>query len=456
MYFERFYDLGLAHASYLVGCQKTGEAIVIDASRHTQTYHQAAQAQGLRIVAVTETHIHADYLSGSRQLAQETGAKMFLSGEGGADWTYQFARPEDVFVHDGDIIPIGNLTLKVLHTPGHTPEHISFLLTDPPASQVPVGAFTGDFIFVGDVGRPDLLERAAGFRDTMKKGAQQLYRSLQKFASLPDSIQIWPAHGSGSACGKALGAMPQTVLGYEKTSNWALQVTSEEDFVEKVLEGQPEPPFYFAMMKKLNKEGPPLLDGSMPPQGQAEKLGSGLPWLVDLRGAEAFAEGHLAGSLFLPNGTALVTWAGWLLPYDQPFSLLLRDSDQTQEAVRSLRSIGLDAIEWIFTEEQLNDLDVLRVTSQRLRPEEVDLERESLIDVRSLSEREAGHLPGARHIFLGYLANHLEDLPERPVLHCRSGLRSLIASSLLERAGKSPRDILGGYEALQSLQLQSL
>ena len=240
MYLKRFYDENLAHASYLVGCQASGEAVVIDAGRDVRPYLGDAEAQGLKIVAVTETHIHADFLSGSRQLAQETGAKMYLSKEGGADWQYQFASENDVMVGDGDVIKIGNLTLDVMHTPGHTPEHISFILTDHPASEKPIGAFTGDFVFVGDVGRPDLLEKAAGLKDTMKKGAVDLFHSLKRFKELPDHLQIWPAHGAGSACGKALGAVPSSVLGYEKIANWAFKITAEEEFVDAILDGQPK------------------------------------------------------------------------------------------------------------------------------------------------------------------------------------------------------------------------
>jgi hydroxyacylglutathione hydrolase len=259
MYLRRFYDEGLAHASYLVGCQASGEAIVIDPARDTAPYHEDARDQGLNITGVTETHIHADYLSGTRQLAQETGARMYLSGEGGEDWSYQFASPRDTIVRDGDLIEIGKLTLKVLHTPGHTPEHLSFLLTDHPASEQPIGIFTGDFVFVGDVGRPDLLEKAAGVAGTMEAGARRLFQSLKRISQLPDHLQIWPAHGAGSACGKGLGSVPSSVLGYEKMVNWAFRITDQEEFVREVLAGQPEAPKYFAEMKRANKVGPDTL-----------------------------------------------------------------------------------------------------------------------------------------------------------------------------------------------------
>jgi hydroxyacylglutathione hydrolase len=451
MYLQRFYDDGLAQASYLVGCQATGEAIVIDPARHTAPYHEAARAQGLRITAVTETHIHADYLSGTRQLAHEAGAPMYLSGEGGEDWSYQFAGPQDKIVRDGDVIAIGNLTLKVLHTPGHTPEHLSFLLTDHPASDQPIGVFTGDFVFVGDVGRPDLLERAAGMAGTMEAGGRRLFQSLKKFSQLPDHLQIWPAHGAGSACGKGLGSVPSTVLGYEKLANWAFRIADEEEFVREVLAGQPEAPKYFAEMKRANKVGPALLaEGVAPPRGGADELGEHLQkghLLVDLRGVEAFASGHLPGSLFLPPGKPLVTWGGWLLSYREPFALLLADQAQMDEALRALRSIGLDQVSAVFLPEVLEGRE-LRV-SQRLRADDVSWDQEFVLDVRSALEYEDGHLSGAHHIHLGHLAEHLDEVPDSPVVHCKSGLRSLIASSVLERAGKNPRDVLGGYTAIR-------
>ncbi len=186
-----------------------------------------------------------------------TGAELYLSDEGDEDWQYQFPH---IGLKHGDKIQVGNLTLNILHTPGHTPESISFLLTDHPATDKPVMIFTGDFVFVGDIGRPDLLEKAAGIIGTQEKAARQIYESIQYFATLPDYIQVWPGHGAGSACGKSLGAVPSSTVGYEKIRNWAFQYENDEEgFVEYLLEGQPEPPKYFAMMKYLNKVERPLL-----------------------------------------------------------------------------------------------------------------------------------------------------------------------------------------------------
>jgi len=251
MYFQHVYDKSLAQASYFIGCQKEGVAIVIDPKRDVDTYLEIAKQNNMKITHVAETHIHADFLSGSRELAALTGAKMYLSDEGGEGWLYEFPH---VGLKDGSTFHVGNLKFEVFHTPGHTPESISFLLTDVPASEKPVMFFTGDFVFVGDVGRPDLLEEAAGIKGTKEVGAKQMYKSIERFRALPDYIQVWPGHGAGSACGKALGAVPSTTVGYEKVRNWALQYDSNEPgFVKYLLEDQPEPPKYFAMMKKLNK-----------------------------------------------------------------------------------------------------------------------------------------------------------------------------------------------------------
>src|SRR5690606_44763 len=226
MYFQHIYDKSLAQASYFIGCQKAGVAAVIDAKRDVDTYLDIAKANNMKITHILETHIHADFLAGSRELAALTGAELYLSAEGGEGWTYEFPHHG---LKDGDEIKLGNLIFKVLHTPGHTPESISFLLTDTPASMEPVMIFTGDFVFVGDVGRPDLLEKAAGIMGTKEEGAEQMYQSLEKFQKLPDFVQVWSAHGAGSACGKALGSVPSSTVGYEKVRNWALQFKDDKN-----------------------------------------------------------------------------------------------------------------------------------------------------------------------------------------------------------------------------------
>ena len=256
MFLKRFYDERLAQASYLVGCQRTGEALVVDPNRSVAHYMEAARREGLRVTHVTETHIHADFVSGALDLARRAGARLYLSGAGDPDWQYRFAAEAGAdLLSDGSRFTVGELELEAMHTPGHTPEHLTFLVTDTALAQDPMGAFTGDFVFVGDVGRPDLLEKAAQVQGTMAACARQLFGSLQRFRGLPDYLQIWPGHGAGSACGKALGAVPQSTLGYEKLVNWAFGIDDEEEFVRAVLDGQPDPPKYFAMMKAINRDG---------------------------------------------------------------------------------------------------------------------------------------------------------------------------------------------------------
>jgi len=260
MLLRYFYDDRLAQASYMVGCARSGEALIVDPMRHIQPYLAAAQKEGLRITHIVETHIHADFVSGARELAAATDARIYLSDMGPSEWKYAYADdPRVVLVRDGDHFMVGNIRIDVLHTPGHTPEHISFMVTDTAGADKPMGVFTGDFIFVGDVGRPDLLEEAAGQAGTKVPGAKQQFASVQRFKALPDYLQIWPGHGAGSACGKALGAIPSTTLGYEKLFNPAFQFTDEAAFVDWLLSGQPEAPRYFAQMKRVNKLGPALL-----------------------------------------------------------------------------------------------------------------------------------------------------------------------------------------------------
>src|SRR6476620_1263350 len=256
MLFRRLYNDRLAQAAYLIACQRSGQAIVIDPLNDPEPYLAAARQEGVRITMVAETHLHADFVSGAVALAKEAGAELLLSGAGSGTAGYdRSAFPRARWLRDGDQIDLGDVRLRTLHVPGHTPEHIVFLVTDRAAADSPIGLVSGDFLCVGDVGRPDLLERAVGVSGSMTGAARDLHASLQRLASLPDHLQIWPGHGAGSACGKALGAVPQSTLGYERITNWALQPQSEMAFVSHVLEGQPDPPAYFARMKRINATG---------------------------------------------------------------------------------------------------------------------------------------------------------------------------------------------------------
>ena len=440
MFFKHIYDTSLAQGSYLIGCQAKGEAIVIDAKRDVDTYLEIAKENNLKITHITETHIHADFLAGSRELAEITGAQLYLSDEGGADWQYEF--PHKGLKH-GDKIKVGNLTLEVIHTPGHTPESISFLLTDHPASDEPVMVFTGDFVFVGDIGRPDLLEKAAGLTGTQEKGAHEMYQSVQNFSKLPPHIQVWPGHGAGSACGKALGSVPSSTVGYEKIRNWAFRYENDEDgFVEYLLEGQPEPPKYFAMMKKLNKIERPLLT-EVPKHAKLseteflKKYNDGIK-VIDTRNKVEFAKGFIPGSINIQNNKTLSTWAGWLLNYDEDFVIVAAE-EEMDEITRKLMRIGLDRIAGFipkvdFEGIELQKSDVIDIEEFKtyLGKEEVQI-----VDVRGKTEYEEGHVEGAENIFVGTLQQNLDKISreKQVVIHCQSGDRSAIAYSVLRKNG---------------------
>lgn len=458
MYFQHIYEKGLAQASYLIGCQATGEALVIDPRRDIDVYLEEAEKNNLRITHIAETHIHADFLSGARELAAATGAMMYLSDEGGADWQYGF---EHRGVRDGDSFMVGNLRLDVMHTPGHTPEHISFLLTDTPASDQPVMMFTGDFVFVGDVGRPDLLEKAAGIKGTRESGARDMFASLQKFKALPDHIQIWPGHGAGSACGKALGAVPSSTVGYEKVANWALRIEDEATFVAELLDGQPEPPTYFAMMKKLNKLGPAVLGGLPHParltlKQFGEAVADGVR-IIDTRDKLSFAGGHFPDSINIQDNNAFSTWAGWVLDYETPFLLVASDS-RIEELTKALLRIGLDNLVGYVTEmDRIGDAGHSMRVMKQITVEELRMHRENyhVLDVRGYSEHAAGRIPDSQNIHAGYLANRFADIPtdKTVVVHCVSGDRSSIATSILLSLGcQDVRNLTCGFNGWRQAQ----
>lgn len=441
MFFQHVYDKSLAQASYFIGCQKEGVAIVIDPKRDVDTYLDIARQNQMKITHVTETHIHADFLSGSRELAALTGAELYLSDEGGEGWQYEFPNHK---LKDGDVIKVGNLSLEVLHTPGHTPESISFLLTDHPASPNPVMIFTGDFVFVGDVGRPDLLEKAAGIQGTANEGALQMYKSINRFAALPDYIQVWPGHGAGSACGKALGAVPSTTVGYEKLRNWAMQYGNDQaGFVKYLLEDQPEAPRYFAMMKKLNKSPRTLLT-EVPKHKKlsAADLKQAIEKnikIIDARHKNDFAKGYIPGSINIQGNNAFATWAGWFLNYDEDF-ILIADESKLDDLTRKLMRIGLDNIAGYFS-----DLDEWTGSGGTLQHVElIDyhkltamMDSSEIVDVRGTSEYNALHIPGAKHVFLGTITENLDkiDRTKPVILQCQGGDRSSIAYSILAKHG---------------------
>ncbi len=443
MFFQHVYDKTLAQASYFIGCQKAGVAAVIDPKRDVDTYLEIAKQNNMKITHVLETHIHADFLTGSRELKALTGADLYLSDEGGPGWEYEF---DHVGLKDGSSFMVGNLKIDVLHTPGHTPESISFLLTDTPASPEPVMFFTGDFVFVGDIGRPDLLEKAAGMSGTMDAGAHEMYKSIKKFSDLPDYIQVWPGHGAGSACGKALGAVPSTTVGYEKVRNWAFRFANDEKgFVNFLLEDQPEPPKYFAMMKKLNKVDRPLLT-SVPKLKQlsnaemTEAMSNGVK-LIDARVKTEFAKGYIPGSINIQGNNSFATWAGWYLSYDEQFILLAEES-QLDDLTRKLMRIGLDNImgyvsstdSYVQAGGKLDTVPVIDINTFKEVMQEPNVQ---IVDLRGATEYKSGHIKNADHVFVGTLLKNLDKVSKdkKVVIHCQGGDRSAIGYSLLAREG---------------------
>lgn len=459
MLLRRFYDPKLAQASYLVGCTVTGEALVVDPTRDIDPYLQAADAEGLKVAHVTETHIHADFVSGARELAHRAGARLYLSEAGGGSWRYGYAAEAGAtLLHDASRIKVGSVELEVLHVPGHTPEHLTLLVTDSATASEPMGAFTGDFIFVGDVGRPDLLERAARVRGSMQESARQLFRSLQRFRSQPDYLQIWPGHGAGSACGKSLGAVPQTTLGYEKRFNWAFGISDESEFVRAVLAGQPEPPRYFAEMKRINQAGPRLLGGirrpaRLPVGALASALEQGAT-VVDTRPAPEFGLGAVPGTINIPVNRTFTTWAGSLLAYDRDYYLIIDDrrGQSVDELVRDLAGIGLDRLAgyfgtdtieaWRTSKGKLQTIPSLGLEAAERRQPGTSV----LLDVRGEGEWSAGHIPGSLNLPLADLAQRLDEIPPARTLivHCQTGARAAMATSLLRARGFPDVRLFGG------------
>lgn len=479
MLLRQISDPGLAQYAYLLGCQQTGEALVLDPERDVDRYVTAAEEEGLELVAAAETHVHADFLSGCRELAAR-GHTVYLSDEGGEAWRYRWpgaeAEPEGadrgarstdargasgrvVRLRDGDTFRVGRIELTALHTPGHTPEHLAFMVTDRGAgADRPMGVLSGDFLFVGSVGRPDLLETAAGEEGTMRPAAEALHRSVERLSELEDWLQVWPGHGAGSACGKALGSVPESTVGYERHFNPAIATARRglAPFVEEILADQPDPPLYFARMKRLNRDGPPLL-GELPeprrldadrvealarrgPTGAATAAGEVVQILDARRDRSAFMAGHLPGSLYASPQEDFATVAGSYLDPDRPVALVVAAEDR-EEAVRSLVRVGVDRIVGWAPPETLGALDGPLASIRRTTTREIDTLAEEgfvVVDVRQSEEFDAGHVPGARLAPHARLPEHLHRLPaDRPLaVHCHSGARSAAASAYLAAAGR--------------------
>lgn len=460
MLLERIYDEDLAQASYFIGCQANREAIVVDPRRDLDVYLDLAKKNGMRIVAVTETHIHADYLSGTRELATRVGARTYLSDEGGSHWAYGDAFGDAIRMKHGHVIRLGNIALEASHTPGHTPEHLSFLITDGAQNDEPGFMLTGDFVFVGDVGRPDLLDEAAGCVDSRFASAKDLFASLRdRLLTLPDYVQILPAHGAGSACGKALGAVASSTVGYERRFAWwsgYLANGDEEGFVEQLLQGQPDAHAYFARMKTENRLGPAVIgEESGLTEYTADELRLALDAdsviFVDTRHHTRVHEGTVSRSLNIPGIEKAASYGAWI--YDPQVELrplvILAESHEEAEAFRDhLVRVGIDTVRGYIT--SLDGLELVR--PKLVSPTAVDdLEKVMLLDVRSRAEYAEGHLPAAAQLSGGRLLWNLDQLPAPGagtiVTYCQSGVRNSVVASGLRRAGYDIAEIEGSYAA---------
>ncbi|PSQ76208.1 MAG: MBL fold metallo-hydrolase [Bacteroidetes bacterium QH_7_62_13] len=479
MLFQQITDKKLSQYAYLIGCQATGQALLVDPERDIDQYLDRAEEEGVEIVAVTETHIHADFLSGAREFAERFDTTLYLSDEGDEEWRYEWAREpkesggayEVEWLTDTDTFTIGNVEITALHTPGHTPEHLSFLVRDEGAgADEAMGLITGDFMFVGDLGRPDLLESAADVEGAMEPSARTLYRSVQRVLDLPDHLQVWPAHGAGSACGKALGAVPQSTLGYEKRFNPMVDAAREDEdtFVDAILADQPEPQIYFARMKRDNKNGPPVLGQLPSPRKLTEKelhevAADEETLVIDTRlDRSAFMARHIPGSLCAPMNNAFNTVVGSLVEDETTPIVLIIDEADVEEAVRDLVRIGYDNVVGFA------EIDTLQRYFENDRPSETideitfdDLEEDrtketaAVLDVRYRSEYEEGHVPGALNASYTRMPEYERDLPTDKTLlvHCRTGKRAAAASAFLRRAGHEVvwvNDDIADYEATRA------
>lgn len=456
MLLERIYDTDLAQASYLIGCQAKGEALVVDPRRDLDVYLEIAEKNDMKITAVAETHIHADYLSGTRELAARTGATMYVSDEGGPDWTYGPGFDDAVRMKDNHEITLGNITVKAVHTPGHTPEHMSFLITDGAQAEEPGFMLTGDFVFVGDLGRPDLLDEAAGGVDTRFAGAKDLFASLRdRFLPLPDYVQVLPAHGAGSACGKALGSIPSSTVGYERAFSWwakHLENNDEQGFIDELLDGQPDAHAYFARMKVQNKVGPAVLGDQAAlieytPEQLITEMENDSVILVDTRHHDEVHEGTVERSLNIPGIDKAASYGAWVYNPDietRPLVLLAADAETANTLRDHLVRVGIDTVKGYVT--SFAGLELVRPTV--VQPEDLaDFQHVLLLDMRNKTEFAEGHLPGAEQLSGGRVMWHLDKLPENGTIltYCQTGVRNSVASGALRREGFDVAELAGGY-----------
>jgi len=458
MFLKQFYLGCLAQASYMIGSE--GEAAVIDPRRDVDEYLSEAKKEGLAIRHVIETHLHADFVSGHRELARSTGAKIYFGAQARA-------RFDHVPVRDGEEVAFGNVVLRFLETPGHTPESICVVVFDRAAGNEPQAVLTGDTLFIGDVGRPDL---AAGGSVTPQELAGMLHDSLQKLLTLPDSVAVYPAHGAGSLCGKNISSETSSTIGQQRRFNYALQPMAREEFVRLVTADLPEAPAYFARDAALNREGPGNLSDLPAPKPlsaeELEKIQKAGGVVLDTRPAAAYGTGHVPGSIHIGLSGQFASWAGTLLSSETPIVLIAEDPERVAEAHVRLARVGLDnvagylsggVLSWHESGRPLARTDQISVDelARRLEAGEVT----QLVDVRRPGEWSSGHIAQARHVPLHELAARLQELDStRPVTAiCAGGYRSSMATSVLERKGfRGITNVVGGMSAWNAAHLETV
>jgi hydroxyacylglutathione hydrolase len=432
-------------------------------------YVRIAKEEGLRITHILETHVHADYVSGSAELKARLDGepKVVVSGMGGKEWTPPYA---DVVVKDGDEVTLGGVRLKAIHTPGHTPEHVTWALYDDTRStDTPWMLLTGDFVFVGDVGRPDLLGP-----EQQKALAHQLYGSVfERLKAVPDFTEIFPGHGPGSLCGKAIGSRRSSTLGYERRFNPSLQAKPEPQWTEALLKDMPLAPPYFRRMKQVNSQGPKVLGHDLPGQKRftAKEIHARLCahcMVVDVRPKEAYAAAHVPGSINIPLGQNLPSWAGWVLPYDKHLVVVPSSPSEMPEVVTHLIRVGLDQVEgymedgmdaWQNHGFPVSQLEAITVQELDARLKGQKGERPFVLDVRTETEWNGGHIDGALHVHGGVLKDRYGEVPkDRPVaVVCGTGYRGSIAASFLKSHGYgNVANVLGGMTAWKAAGLPTV
>ena len=451
MEFKQFYLGCLAHASYLVG--SNGEAAVVDPQRDVDQYIDEARTRGLTIKYVIETHLHADFVSGHRELAARTGAEIVFGHRAGAEFPH-------LAVHDGDELRIGKVVLRALETPGHTPEGISWLVIDTEVSNEPVSVLTGDTLFIGDVGRPDLVG-SKGF--TAEQMAGMLYDSLYtKLLVLPDQVEVYPAHGAGSACGRNISKETSSTIGEQRQTNYALRPMSRDEFITLMTSDLPDAPSYFSMDAEINRRGAGMLsDIQVPPLSPTDvnvRMQQGA-LVLDVRESTAFANGHVPGSLNVGLKGNYAPWSGSLIKPADQLIIIADGKDEIDEAVMRLARVGLENVvgyldggilAWNAAGLELETTPQISVAELYAQLNS-DGRKLQVVDVRAPGEYDSGHLPGAKNVPLPELENRLQNEldPSQPTaVVCAGGYRSAAAASLLQRHGfKELYNIIGGTSA---------